>query len=591
MTSVIVSGADMSKNTRTGVWRLGESGGARRRALFVSVGLHVLLAAGAVTLYPRYDPSSETSSGVVFAEFVLLDDGHGDGGPVRDAEAVADEPEPMAGHAEDALAASLPVDAGDENELPNASGPAEDRTLEQSRAVPRVPVPPQPREPPRSFEASEPPEPPQPQQLPQTQAVTWARDLPLSNESPPRHAPLPSMLEAELVAAVPSPLPDFSTFREPDIAPLATGEHQMLDDKVAEWSNAADAVTGEPLSWEHDGRTYSARITRNAADDNMGMDQMIVEVGTERDGRRWSTQMRMQRLAFSSFAQFVDRWDPDVQIHDDEIDGRFHSNSEIFVSRSGGVQPTFHGKVTTARRINTSNSERFVRREEVFLGGLETRVKRILLPRQFVALDEIGNVPAERVHRFAADAEIAFHADGSFSWAYLKGEMSGHRIRVSNEPHYLLGDKGVSLRVSGVVNGKVLVYAPNDIVIGDDLLYADDPRVNPDSDDYVGLIADRNVAVAESRLTGPGDVTVHAAVLAKRRFLVRNYRSRGGGTLHVYGSVAAGSLSATEPRFRTRLEFDPRLGEARPPGFPVTDRYEVVEWDGTWTEELVGGAG
>ena len=575
----------MSKNTKTGSWGIGELGGVNCRALLVSVGLHILLVAGVAMLYPRYDPSSETSSGVVFAEFVLLDESNGDGGPVQDAEAVADEPEPMAGHAEDALAASLPVDAGDDNELPKASEEIDGSEPLQAYALPQPPELSQSRDRPQPLQPS------QPQQPPQQQAATWAHDLPQPAEPSLGDIPLPSMLEAELVASVPAPLPDFSIFREPEIAPLATGEHQMLDDMVAEWSTDTDAVTGEPLSWEHEGRSYSARITRNAADDNMGMDQMVVEVSTERDGRRWSTQMRMQRLAFSSFAQFVDRWDPDVQIHDDEIDGRFHSNSEIFVSRSGGVQPTFHGKVTTARRVITSNSERFVRREEVFLGGLETRVKRIQLPQQFVALDEIDDVPAERVHRFAADAAITFHVDGNFSWAYLKGDMSGHRIRLSDEPHYLLGDKGVSLRVSGVVNGKVLVYAPVDIVIGDDLLYADDPRFNPASDDYVGLIADRNVAIAESRLTGPGDVTVHAAILAKRRFLVRNYRSRGGGTLHVYGSVASGSLSATEPRFRTRLEFDPRLGEARPPGFPVTDRYEVVEWDGTWTEELAGGAG
>ena len=569
----------MSRNTRTGVWDLGERGRVSSRALLVSVGLHLLLVAGIVLLHPRFDTASSTLPGIVVAEFVLLDDGDDDGGSVQNAESVTEEPEPMAGHAADAQAASLPVDAGAENELPNAFEPSQDHALTRTRQLPWPRDPPQPNEPPL------------PQQLSQPQLVTWTHDLPQSNEQPLRHAPLPSLREAYLVAAVAAPLPDFSNFREPEIAPLDVGEHQMFDDMVAEWSSDVEAISVEPLSWEHEGRTYSARISRNEAGDNMGMDQMIVEVSTDRDGRRWSTQMRMQRLAFSSFAQFVDRWDPNVQIHDDVIDGRFHSNSEVFISRSGGVQPTFHGKVTTARRVNTSNSERFVRREEVFLGGLETRVKRIRLPQQFVALDEIDNVPGERVHRFAADAEISFHDDGSFSWAYLKGEMSGHRVRLSDEPHYLLGDRGVSLRVSGVVNGKVLVYAPNDIVIGDDLLYAGDPRLDPDSDDFIGLVADRNVTVAEPRITGPGDVTVHAAILAKRRFLVRNYSSRRAGTLHVFGSVAAGSLSATEPRFRTRLEFDPRLGDARPPGFPVTDRYEVVEWDGAWTEELPGGAG
>ena len=418
----------MSKSTRTGVWGLEERGRVRCRALLGSVGLHLLLLAGVVMLYPRHDPSSATSSGIIFAEFVLLEDSDGDGGRVQNADPVADEPEPMAGHADDALAASLPVDPGFEPESPQ---PDES---------------PQPYGPPRPFESPPPPE------------------LPLryepQSEPPLRYEPMPPLRKADLLAAVPAPLPDFASFREPEIAVLETGEHQMLDERLAEWSSDADVVTGEQLSWEHEGRTYSATITRNAAADNMGMDHMMVEVSTERDGRRWSTQMRTQRLAFSSFAQFVDRWDPNVQIHDDEIDGRFHSNSEILISRSRGVQPTFHGKVTTARRVNTSNSERFVRREEVFLGGLETRVKRIQLPQQFVALDEIGKVADERVHRFTADAEITFQADGSFSWAYLKGEMSGHRIRLSDEPHYLLGDKGVSLRVSGVVNGKVLVYAP-----------------------------------------------------------------------------------------------------------------------------------
>ena len=578
----------MSKSTRTGVWGLEARGRVRYRALLGSVGLHLLLLAGLAMLYSRHDPSSATSSAIIVVEFVLLEDGDGDGGRVQNADPVADEPElPNASDAAEGSLAqteadgtatrALSIDSAErvaevleDSEVSVVAEVSQETTVEgaphDSAGTPTL-------EPPQPLEPLQPHEPPQPHELPL------------------RYGPMPPLREADLVAAGPVPLPDFASFREPEIAALETGEHQMLDDKLAEWSSDADVVTREQLFWEHDGRTYSAKFTRDAAGDSMGMDHMMVEVSTERDGRRWSTEMRMQRLAFSSFAQFVDRWDSNVQIHDDEIDGRFHSNSEILISKSRGVQPIFRGKVTTARRVNTSNSERFVRREEVFLGGLETRVQRIQLPQQFVALNDIGNIAAERVHRFAADADIIFHVDGSFSWAFLKGEMSGHRIRLSDDPHYLLGDKGVSLRVSGIVNGKVLVYAPGDIVIGDDLLYANDPHLDPDSDDFVGLVADRNVVVAESRLTGPGDLTVHAAILAKRRFLVRNYRSRGGNTLHVFGSLASGSLSATEPRFRTRLEFDPRLDDARPPGFPVTDRYEVVEWDGTWTEELRGDPG
>ena len=35
-------------------------------------------------------------------------------------------------------------------------------------------------------------------------------------------------------------------------------------------------------------------------------------------------------------------------LHDDVIDGRFHSNSEIGLSAMDGVKPRFFGKVTTA---------------------------------------------------------------------------------------------------------------------------------------------------------------------------------------------------------------------------------------------------
>jgi hypothetical protein len=56
-----------------------------------------------------------------------------------------------------------------------------------------------------------------------------------------------------------------------------------------------------------------------------------------------------------------------------------------------------------------------------------------------------------------------------------------------------------------------------------------------------------------------------------------------GTTLYVQG-VVAGSLSASEPRYATRIEYDEHFEHRRPPGFPSTDRYEVADWDGQWIE-------
>jgi len=135
--------------------------------------------------------------------------------------------------------------------------------------------------------------------------------------------------------------------------------------------------------------------------------------------------------------------------------------------------------------------------------------------------------------------------------------------------------------VRGTVNGTVLVYAPAHIVIEDDLRYADDPR-QPGATDYLGLVAERTVEIAAPEITGPGDLEVQASIYARRQFAVRGYRARPSGTLRIYGSVAAGSVTATEPRFATQIEFDQRLASMRAPGFPQSDRYELESWSGEW---------
>jgi hypothetical protein len=287
----------------------------------------------------------------------------------------------------------------------------------------------------------------------------------------------------------------------------------------------------------------------------------------------------MNRVAFSNFAQFIDRWDPQVEIHDDLIDGRFHSNTEIRISRAGRAKPVFKGKVTLAGDVRSDGVGRMNRRT-MFPAGIETSVRRIVLPPRAATFDP-AIVPVERLQRFEHDSLITFHADGRFeSVALADGADAGVRA-LGEEPFYLVAADGVALHVRGTVNGKVLVYSPARIVIADDLRYADDPRA-PGANDYLGLVAERTVEIDEPEVTGSGDLEVHASIYARSRFVVRSYRSRRSGTLVIYGSVAAGSVSATEPRFATRIEFDDRLTAMRAPGFPLSDRYELDATSDEW---------
>jgi len=139
------------------------------------------------------------------------------------------------------------------------------------------------------------------------------------------------------------------------------------------------------------------------------------------------------------------------------------------------------------------------------------------------------------------------------------------------------------------VNGRVLVYAPRHIVVEGDLRYAADPRVIPGADDYLGLVSDEDVEIARPGVIGPGDLHIEAAIYARRNFVIRDFESPRAGTLSIYGSLTSGTMTASEPRYGTRIEFDPRLSQVQLPGFPATNRYDVDQWNAEWDEVPVAG--
>ena len=336
------------------------------------------------------------------------------------------------------------------------------------------------------------------------------------------------------------------------------------------------------ITFNDEGRRFAAVLTRQPAPDGMGVERVRVDLMAERGDERMQASMQMKRLAFSHFTQLVDRWDESVQLHDDEIVGRFHSNSRIFVAYDQKVAPRLLGKVTTARGIQITGEAGWRSRSDIFAGGLETRSERIRLPG--ISLP-VGHGPAPRnadLHVVQDDALIVFHADGAYNHVALASSTGARRRLAPDRPTYIIGAGGTELHVRGVVNGNVTVYSPERIVIQGDLTYARDPRADPSAGALLGLVSDGNVEIDSVDVTGPGDLEVDAAVYARKRFVVRNPQAPGPAMLLIYGSLTAGSVSETEPRYATRVEFDPRFERMRPPGFPETDQYEVETWDGRW---------
>lgn len=372
-----------------------------------------------------------------------------------------------------------------------------------------------------------------------------------------------------------------------EIAATFAASPEELASLPKQLARLAEQLKDDPraqLEWEENGKQYSAELIRERAKDGTGLERVIAQVSASDRGKIMATRIMLKRLAFSQFTQVVDRWDPMVQLHDDVIVGRFHSNSQFNVMHDSRIGPKFLGKVTTAARSFEMYASGRKRQAEIFPGGVETRTSRIDLPEAPQPFAWAPQDAEARVHKITDDTRIRFFPDGSYMWREQGSPEAEYLNAPSEHPVYFVAGLGTTLYVQGTVAGNILVYSPHRIVIEDDLVYARDPRKVRDSRDYLGLVSDRYVEVAPPSVTGPGDLEVHAAIYAGRRFVVRDIDHSRSATLRIYGSLSAGSLSASEPRYATAIEYDPRFEERRPPGFPLTGRYEAEDWDGHWVE-------
>jgi hypothetical protein len=376
------------------------------------------------------------------------------------------------------------------------------------------------------------------------------------------------------------------TTETPKVVTLTPEQQELIEQKTLKWVQTlgdVEADTDPQLSWQQDGRQYTAVLKRRPAANSTDLESAIVELATVEHGKELRTSMQLRRLAFSQFSQLVDHWDPTVQLHDDEIVGRFHSNTEIKVGYGRVIAPVFHGKVTTAAGgFAIANWIRSRPRTEIFRAGFESRAGRVSLPRMLLHKEPDSPLPDARVHEFNRDTRIHFYSDGTYGWQPLRSEGREERGTLGAGPNLLMAERGAELHVRGIVRGKVLVYSPERIWIDGSVVYATNPRDNPNAQDYLGLASDKYVDIAPPDVTGPGDLEIHGAIYARRRFTVTYEYLSGTGTLIVFGSLTAGTLSATEPRYATRVEFDPRSEHTRPPGFPMTNRYEIEQWNGQW---------
>lgn len=416
-------------------------------------------------------------------------------------------------------------------------------------------------------------------------------DLPIIE--PPTLAVADPTPDAPREETDPGPGPDFESAHDtasnettdrPSTLEMPEAQASALLQRIERLAEDLSRESHTRVEWRQDGMQYDAELVLEPARDGVEPDRVVAEISAEDRGRQLRTRIMLKRLPFSHYAQVIDRWDPMVQLHDDEIVGRVHINSRFNVLYDSQARPRLLGKVSTAAGGFNLEWQGRRRSTEVFQGGIETRAGRIPLSAQLQLGESARRDANARVHELAGDTRIRFFADGRYGWQSLRSDTSQYGAPADGQSVYFVAKRGATVYVQGVVSGRFLVYSPRRIVVEGDITYARDPREAPESDDYLGLVSDRDIEVAPPHVTGPGDLHIHAALFAKRRVVVTDIDHPRPATLWIYGSLAAGSLTASEPRYATKVEYDWRFERLRPPRFPSTDRFAAEEWDGQWTE-------
>jgi len=370
-----------------------------------------------------------------------------------------------------------------------------------------------------------------------------------------------------------------------DVPPEQAAE---LVRRIEQMAGALAETPRKRVTWLQDGRKYSAELVLEPARNGVEPDRAVAQVSSEDQGRRLHTLIRLRRLPFSHFAQLVDRWDPMVQLHDDEIVGRMHVNSRFNVLYDSQASPRLLGKVTTAASGFTMKRSGRWRDADAFPQGIETGTGRIAFSEAGSSIDWTGLRGLGRIHELERETWIRFLANDRYSWRVGRSGRWQHAESRAGRAVYFMAERAAVVHVQGVVSGRFLVYSPRRIVVEGDITYARDPRSDPASEDFLGLVSDRDIEVAPPEVTGPGDLSIHAALFAGRRLLVKDAVHHAAATLNIFGSLAAGTLSESEPRYATRIEHDDRFERLRPPGFPSTNRCVTEEWDRQWNEAPEG---
>lgn len=297
---------------------------------------------------------------------------------------------------------------------------------------------------------------------------------------------------------------------------------------------------------------------------------------------------RRKYNSFSLFAWMTNFEGNVFWITGDTVWGRIHSNGMLHVNG----RPVFYEKVTTSKSFDPKPGTGV--NKAIFKKGYETGVATIDFPND---LSVLISASASGGVKYNGDIWVTFEPGTSANndgFAVIRtspSDPSPDTVYLNsggfNGAIYATG----TVRVKGVVDGRVTLGSGLNTYIDDDVRYERNPRTIPSSDDLLGLVSNKDILVADNAANN-NHCQIDACIFARSgSFKAENYNTRPvSGELRLLGSIvqdtrgAVGTFSGAGiiSGFSKRYRFDDRLSDPqfRPPFYPgfYTKTLAITNW-------------
>ena len=303
------------------------------------------------------------------------------------------------------------------------------------------------------------------------------------------------------------------------------------------------------------------------------------------NGATSTASVTLQPSKFSKFAYYsISEGGTIWWIASDTVWGPFHTQDYL---RANG-KPVFWGKATTKKSLIKANSSS----TPYFYGGFEKGVDLPLPLDGLTPMENVANAGGLKIT--GKDTVYITFAVDSIKIKYAFNGPTTTYLTSSSSPNGVIFAKDAVIRLQGKVKGQYSVVASGTspkgkIFLDDDIVYNTDPRVDPTSEDMLGIIAKNEIFITDNAANNNNNsINIHGSIYSESAgFGAQNYDTRSvSGNINLLGGIiqntrkAVGTFSGStiDHGFAKRYRYDDRLMFSSPPAYPGTGSFEIVSW-------------